>query len=91
MTVIDILFRVDEICKKYEKYDPDKQRELIAFGDDAFARLYALVEADMDKAINVRFLFLTPFLLFVFWFSFQELVSFYKKHCWTKCRNLRWF
>ncbi|XWS28418.1 hypothetical protein CRYUN_Cryun25bG0067100 [Craigia yunnanensis] len=52
MTVIDILFRVDEIYKKYEKYDPDKQRELNAFGDDAFDRLYALLEADIDKAIN---------------------------------------
>ncbi|XVF69405.1 hypothetical protein PTKIN_Ptkin11bG0079400 [Pterospermum kingtungense] len=51
MTVIDILFRVDEICKKYEKYDPDKQRELNAFGEDAFARLYAQIEADIDKAI----------------------------------------
>ncbi|XWS73722.1 hypothetical protein CRYUN_Cryun02cG0152800 [Craigia yunnanensis] len=49
MTVIDILFRVDEICKKYEKYDPKKQHELNAFGDDAFARLFALVEADIEK------------------------------------------
>lgn len=52
MSVIDILFRVDEICKKYEKYDPEKQCELNAFGDDAFARLYALVEAEIDKAIK---------------------------------------
>ncbi|XVE79068.1 hypothetical protein DITRI_Ditri14bG0028100 [Diplodiscus trichospermus] len=51
MTVIDIIFRIDEICKKYEKYDPERQRDLNAFGDDAFARLYALVEADIDKAI----------------------------------------
>ncbi|XWS73730.1 hypothetical protein CRYUN_Cryun02cG0153600 [Craigia yunnanensis] len=49
MTVIDILFRVDEICKKYEKYDPKKQHELSAFGDDAFARLFSLVEADIEK------------------------------------------
>ncbi|XP_022730123.1 syntaxin-72 [Durio zibethinus] len=52
MTVIDILFRVDEICKKYEKYDPEKQRELNAFCDDAFSRLYALMEADIDKALH---------------------------------------
>ncbi|XVE59804.1 hypothetical protein DITRI_Ditri05aG0076300 [Diplodiscus trichospermus] len=52
MTVIDILFRVDEICKKYEKYDPQKQSELNAFGDDAFARVYALVEADIEKALH---------------------------------------
>ena len=71
MTVIDILFRVDEICKKYEKYDPEKQRELNAFGDDAFARLYALVEADIEKAFHVRFLFLTPFVLL---FSFHALI-----------------
>ncbi|TYK14303.1 syntaxin-71 isoform X2 [Cucumis melo var. makuwa] len=41
MTVIDIIFRVDSICKKYEKYDVVKQRELNAYGDDAFARLFA--------------------------------------------------
>ncbi|XP_017982959.1 PREDICTED: syntaxin-72 [Theobroma cacao] len=52
MTVIDILFRVDEICKKYEKYDPEKHCEVNAFGDDSFARLYALVEADIDKALH---------------------------------------
>ncbi|KHG28723.1 Syntaxin-71 -like protein [Gossypium arboreum] len=51
MTVIDILFRVDEICKKYDKYDPEKQRETNAFLDDAFARLYSLVEADIEKAL----------------------------------------
>ncbi|PPD69302.1 hypothetical protein GOBAR_DD33823 [Gossypium barbadense] len=51
MTVIDILFRVDEICKKYDKYDPEKQREANAFLDDAFARLYSLVEADIEKAL----------------------------------------
>ncbi|KAK8502526.1 hypothetical protein V6N13_095609 [Hibiscus sabdariffa] len=52
MTVIDILFRVDEICKKYEKYDPEKQRQASASSDDAFARLYTSVEDDIDKAIE---------------------------------------
>ncbi|KDP44084.1 hypothetical protein JCGZ_05551 [Jatropha curcas] len=52
MSVIDILFRVDEICKKYDKYDIDKQRELNAYGDDAFASLYASVEADIEAALN---------------------------------------
>ncbi|CAM8955502.1 unnamed protein product [Rhodiola kirilowii] len=52
MSVIDILFRVDEICKRYDKYDIDKQREQNAFGDDAFARLYASVEAEIEKALQ---------------------------------------
>ncbi|OMO82659.1 hypothetical protein COLO4_22890 [Corchorus olitorius] len=51
MTVIDIIFRVDEICKKYEKYDVEKQRELAAFSDDAFAALFTRVEDDIDKAL----------------------------------------
>ena len=55
MTVIDILFRVDSICKKYEKYDIEKQRELNANGTvDAFARLYAAVEHDIEAALLVR-------------------------------------
>lgn len=52
MTVIDFLFRVDSICKKYEKYDVEKQRHLGAYGDDNFARLYASVEADIDAALH---------------------------------------
>ncbi|XP_044482102.1 syntaxin-71-like [Mangifera indica] len=51
MTVIDILFRVDDICKKYEKYDVDKQRDANSQGDDAFARLYSTVETEVDKAL----------------------------------------
>ena len=53
MSVIDILTRVDSICTKYEKYDIDKQRDLNVSGDDAFARLYAVVEADIEAAIQV--------------------------------------
>ncbi|XP_077229324.1 syntaxin-71-like isoform X1 [Tasmannia lanceolata] len=52
MTVIDILTRVDAICKKYDKYDIDKQRDLNVSGDDAFARLYGVVEADIDAALQ---------------------------------------
>jgi SYP7 family syntaxin len=54
MSVIDILFRVDEICKRYDKYDVEKQRELNAYGDDAYARLYAFVENEIDAALHVR-------------------------------------
>ena len=55
MSVIDILFRVDTICHKYDKYDIDKQRELNAYGDDIFARLYAAVESSIQTALNVPF------------------------------------
>lgn len=53
MSVIQILFRVDEICKKYEKYDVDKQRERNGTGDDAFTRLYDTVESEIEGAIRV--------------------------------------
>ena len=53
MTVIDVIFRVDSICKKYEKYDVEKQRELNAYGDDVFARLYAAVELEIEAALQV--------------------------------------
>lgn len=61
MSVIDILFRVDSICQKYDKYDIDKQRQLNAYGDDVFARLYAAVESSIQTALNVPFSL--PFLL----------------------------
>ncbi|XP_044501366.1 syntaxin-71-like [Mangifera indica] len=52
MTVIDLITRVDAICKKYEKYDVDKQKDNNVAGDDAFARLYGVVEADLDSALQ---------------------------------------
>ncbi|KAJ8427423.1 hypothetical protein Cgig2_013667 [Carnegiea gigantea] len=52
MSVIDILTRVDAICQKYDKYDVDKQRESNVSGDDAFARLYASVESDIESALQ---------------------------------------
>ncbi|KAH0448879.1 hypothetical protein IEQ34_022679 [Dendrobium chrysotoxum] len=54
MSVIDILTRVDSICKKYDKYDVDKQRGDAGnfASDDAFARLYSSVEADIEAALS---------------------------------------
>eukprot|EP00257_Ricinus_communis_P023592 XP_015583620.1 syntaxin-71 [Ricinus communis] len=52
MTVIDLITRVDAICKKYDKYDVGKQKDLNVAGDDAFARLYGVVEADLDSALH---------------------------------------
>ncbi|KAK4755284.1 hypothetical protein SAY87_009041 [Trapa incisa] len=52
MSVIDILTRVDAICKKYDKYDIDRQKESNVSGDDAFARLYTVVEADIEAAVQ---------------------------------------
>lgn len=60
MSVIDILTRVDAICKKYDKYDVEKQNSLNVAGDDAFARLYAAVEADIEAAVQVPFISRTP-------------------------------
>ena len=67
MSVIDILFRVDEICRKYDKYDVEKHRQLAAYGDDAFARLFSAVQSDIDSALHVRSsLSLSSFLFFFF-------------------------
>ncbi|XP_009630438.1 syntaxin-71 [Nicotiana tabacum] len=52
MSVIDILTRVDSICKKYDRYDIDKQKDSNISGDDAFARLYAAVDADIEAALQ---------------------------------------
>nr|KYP41522.1 Syntaxin-71 [Cajanus cajan] len=52
MSVIDILTRVDSICKKYDKYDVEKQRDSNISGDDAFARLYASVDSDIEALIQ---------------------------------------
>lgn len=53
MSVIDILTRVDAICKKYDKYDVEKLNANNVSGDDPFARLFASVEADIDSALEV--------------------------------------
>jgi len=53
MPVIDIIFRVDEICKKYDKYDIDKHREIGASGDDAFSRLFTSIDSDIEAVLRV--------------------------------------
>lgn len=58
MSVIDLITRVDAICRKYDKYDVDKQKELNVSGDDAFARLYGVVQADLEAALKVTSSFL---------------------------------
>ncbi|OIT29058.1 PREDICTED: syntaxin-71-like [Nicotiana attenuata] len=52
MSVIDILTRVDSICKKYDKYDIDKHKDSNVAGDDAFARLYSSVESDIEASLQ---------------------------------------
>ncbi|GFQ04060.1 syntaxin-71 [Phtheirospermum japonicum] len=52
MSVIDILFRLDDISKKYEKYDVEKQRSLNSSSDDAFARLYSSFESQIDATLR---------------------------------------
>ncbi|XP_078429064.1 syntaxin-71-like isoform X2 [Wolffia australiana] len=48
MSMIDILTRVNVICKQYEKYDVERQKELNVAGNDAFARLYTNVENEIE-------------------------------------------
>ncbi|KAJ9556043.1 hypothetical protein OSB04_010657, partial [Centaurea solstitialis] len=54
MGVIDLKTRLDAICKKYEKYDIDKQKEANnnIYANDAFAGLYTAIEADLDQALE---------------------------------------
>lgn len=53
MSITDLITRVDAICLKYDKYDVDKHKDAIVSGDDAFARLYAVVEAGAAEAHQV--------------------------------------
>ncbi|MCH95321.1 syntaxin-71-like, partial [Trifolium medium] len=48
----DILTRVDSICKKYDRYDVVKQNDSNISADDAFAKLYSVVEADIEVALQ---------------------------------------
>lgn len=52
MSVIDLLTRVDSICKKYDKYDLDKQNNANVSGDDAFVRLFASVDSDIEALLQ---------------------------------------
>ncbi|KAM0854084.1 hypothetical protein ACQ4PT_050650 [Festuca glaucescens] len=49
MSMIDVLTRVDAICKKYDRYDADKHRNDAA---DPFSRLYADIDAVIDEAME---------------------------------------
>ncbi|KAL6846310.1 hypothetical protein ACP4OV_023758 [Aristida adscensionis] len=51
MSMIDVLTRVDAICKKYDKYDADKHRR-DGGGGDPFYRLYAAVDAEIEAAVE---------------------------------------
>ncbi|OIW21554.1 hypothetical protein TanjilG_06247 [Lupinus angustifolius] len=52
MSIIEILTRVDSICNKYDKYDVQKITDSNISGDDAFVRLYAAVDSDIDAALQ---------------------------------------
>ncbi|KAF8108528.1 hypothetical protein N665_0108s0063 [Sinapis alba] len=52
MGVVDLITRIDSICKKYDKYDFDKQRETNISGDDAFSRLYSSFESTLDTLLQ---------------------------------------
>ncbi|KAG5386503.1 hypothetical protein IGI04_037973 [Brassica rapa subsp. trilocularis] len=53
MGVVDLITRVDSICKKYEKYDLVKQREEANIsGDDAFSRLYSSFESALETLLQ---------------------------------------
>ncbi|CAH1418861.1 unnamed protein product [Lactuca virosa] len=54
MGVIDLITRVDVICKKYEKYDVDKQKDATnnINRNDAFAGLYTAIESDLNQAVE---------------------------------------
>ena len=64
MSVIDLITRVDAICKKNDKNDFDKQKEVNISGDDAFARLYAVVNGALDEVLQVL-----PISLYTYTFS----------------------
>eukprot|EP00245_Coleochaete_scutata_P005898 TRINITY_DN19886_c0_g1_i1.p1 TRINITY_DN19886_c0_g1~~TRINITY_DN19886_c0_g1_i1.p1 ORF type:complete len:267 (+),score=75.65 TRINITY_DN19886_c0_g1_i1:117-917(+) len=52
MSVIDILTRVNAIVKEYEKYDVQMQRDAKISGNDAFMKLYSVVEADLELVVQ---------------------------------------
>lgn len=66
MSVIDIRFRVDAVCKKYDKYDIEKQRELNAYVNDSFAQIFHAIENEINATIRVRSFFF--FFFFPPWF-----------------------
>jgi len=76
MGVIDLITRVDSICKKYEKYDINRQRDANVSGDDAFSRLYSAVESALETVLQVRL-------------DVSDFVSFSVCFCFVKCKLVR--
>ncbi|XP_024543286.1 syntaxin-71 [Selaginella moellendorffii] len=53
MSIIDMLVRVDAICKKFDKYDPSKQhKDLNINPDDHFLQLYTTMEAEIEATVK---------------------------------------
>ena len=71
ITLIDLIFRVDSVCQRYEKYDVQKQRELNAYGDGVFSRLFAAVELEIHAALQV---FPVIVLLLLFFNNLSNLI-----------------
>lgn len=69
MSMIDVLTRLDAICKKYDRYDADKHRN----DGDPFSRLYATVDAEIDAAIEVSFSSSLPWLPFRCWAATETM------------------
>lgn len=63
MSAIDALTRVDVICKKWDDYDVDNRRAgggSSVSGDDAFARLFAAVDDNIELAAPGNFYYSPP-------------------------------
>ena len=82
MSVIEILTRVDAICKKYDKYDIDKQKDANIAGDDAFARLYSAIQSDIEAALQVTINFSLS--LSLFWVS--NSLCLLGVYCYSLCK-----
>ena len=87
MTVIDIITRVDVICKKYERYDVDKQRAFNVAGDDAFARLFTDVENGIEGALQVSIGFRLLYIYIHFFCSFVNATGVSRKLNWRPKRR----
>lgn len=53
MATIDIITRVDALCKKYEKYDVDKNKQEAMSSNDNYVRLFSQIETDLEAAVQV--------------------------------------
>ncbi|XP_017416759.1 short chain aldehyde dehydrogenase 1 [Vigna angularis] len=54
MSVIDILTRVNSICKKYDKYDVEKHCDSNVSSDNVFARLYTSIDTNIEALLQRR-------------------------------------